>query len=82
MIISSNSIHHIKKTKEKKIVRLNIVILTNIKAQKKNDVSITDRSSNKLRVDVIRLGAFYVCDDTHDEILETIFHGDNYITMN
>ena len=32
--------------------------------------------------EVIRLGAFYVGDDEHDEILETNFQGKNYIMMN
>ena len=45
-------------------------------------MSLTLRVKNKLRGDVIRLGGFYVCNDTHDEILETIFQGKNYIEMN
>ena len=52
---------------------MNTVILTKVKVKLINDVNLTDRASNKLRYDAIRYGAVYVCDGTHDEILETIF---------
>ena len=42
-----------------------------------NGISITTGASNKLRENEIRLGAVYVCDDSHDEILETIFQTNN-----
>ena len=61
------------KKMEEKLFRLNTFILTKIKLQSINDVSLPGKSSNKFRGDSIRLGAFYVCDVTHDEILETIF---------
>ena len=54
---------------------MNTVILTKLRVQSIHDVDITARTSNKLRGDKIRLGAVYICDDTHDEILETIFKG-------
>ena len=54
---------------KKKIVRLNTVILTQVRVQSINDVNIADWDSNKFRINTIRLGAFYVCDDTHDEIM-------------
>ena len=38
-----------------------------------NYVSLTARASNNSRDDTIRLGAVYVCDDEHDEIIEKIF---------
>ena len=47
-----------------------------------NDVALPSISPNKLRGDTIRLGAVYVCDDLHDEILETVFQLKNYLTMN
>ena len=56
-----------------KIVRFNTVILTEVKVQSINDVAITTRDSNKLRGDIIRLGAVYVFNDAHDEILEKCF---------
>ena len=43
------------KNKEKN-VRLNTVILTNVKVKSINDISINSISSNKLRGDAIRLG--------------------------
>ena len=52
---------------------MNTVILTKVKVKLINDFNLTDRASNKLRYDAIRYGAVYVCDGTHDEILETIF---------
>ena len=45
-------------------------------------VASTSRASNKFRGGAIRLSAVYFCDDTHNEILETIFQCDNYIMMN
>ena len=38
-----------------------------------NDVALPARSSNTLRCDAIRLGAVYVCDKLHHEIIATIF---------
>ena len=61
---------------------LNTVVLTKIKVQPINDVDIHDRASNKFRGGDIRLGPVYVFDDTHDEILETIFQDNYYMTMN
>ena len=61
-----------KKKQEKTIVGLNTVILTKVKVQSINDVSHPTRASNELRGDTIRLGAVYICDGAHDEILETI----------
>ena len=72
MLISSNGILLIK-NKGKTIVSLNTVILTKAKVQLINYVALSDRASNNLRGDVISLGAVYVCDVTHNEILETIF---------
>ena len=52
---------------------MNNVILTKVKVQPINYTAPPDRASNKFRGDAIRLGAVYICDVTHDEILETIF---------
>ena len=52
---------------------MNTVILTKVKVKLINDVPLPDIAPNKLRSDVIRLVSFYVCDVTHDEILETVF---------
>ena len=38
-----------------------------------NDISLPDRSSNRLRGDATMFGTIYVCDVTNNEILETIF---------
>ena len=65
----------------KTIFGLNTVISTMVKLQSINDVDIPSRASNHLRVDSIRLVCVYVCGDTHDEIMETIFQGRNYIMM-
>ena len=62
-----------KKNEGKKIVRLNNLILTKVEVQSINDTALTAIASNKFRGDAIRFGSVYVCDDTHDEILETIF---------
>ena len=70
------------KIMKEKNVRLNTVILTEVNIQSINDIDLYDRASNNLRGGVIRFGAIYVCDVTHDEILETIFQGKNYIMMN
>ena len=61
------------KINEGKNVRLNTVILTKVRVKPINDVVLTDRASDKFRGDTSMLGAAYVCDVTHDEILETIF---------
>ena len=55
------------------IVRLNNLILTKVEVQSINDATLTAIASNNFRGDAIRFGSVYVCDDTHDEILETIF---------
>ena len=52
---------------------MNTTILTKLKVQSINDVTIPDRESNKLRGDEISLGTVYVFDVTYDEILDTIF---------
>ena len=52
---------------------MDIVILTKVKVKSINDVAISDRASNKVRGDAIRLGAAYVFDVTQNEILEKIF---------
>ena len=62
-----------EKNKGKITLRLNTVILTKVKVKSINDVALPDKASNKLRGDTIRLSAVYVCDFTHDEIMETIF---------
>ena len=61
----------------KNIARLNTVTLPKVNLKSINDVNIPDRASNKLRGDVIRLGVVYVCDDTHNEILEAIFSSED-----
>ena len=43
-----------------------------VKSKSINDVALPAKVSNTLRGDEIRLGGFYVSDDTHDEITETI----------
>ena len=60
------------------------VILTKLKLQSINYVYLHDRASNNIKGGVIRLGYVYVCDVTHDEILDTIFsreelHYDKFI---
>ena len=52
---------------------MNTVILTKVKVKSINDVAIPDRDSNKFRGDEIRLGAVYICDESHYEIIDTIF---------
>ena len=61
------------KNQGKKIVRLNTFILTTVNMQSINDFDIITRDSNKLLCDTDRLGAVYVCDDVHDEIIEICF---------
>ena len=53
----------------KTIFSFNAVILTKVKVQSINDVALPDIVSNKLRGGAIWLGAVYVCDPTHYEIL-------------
>ena len=60
---------------------LKTVILTKLRVQSINGVSLPYIASNKLRIDSIRLVNVYVCDLTHDEILETNFQGNNKIMM-
>ena len=43
------------------------------KSKSINNVALPDIASNKLRGDSVMLVAVYVCDYTHDEILEIIF---------
>ena len=81
LIISSDCIHLVKK-KERNFFRLNTVTLTKVKLKSINDVALDDRASNTLRGDTIRLGAVYVFDDIHDEILETVFQDNYYMMMN
>ena len=64
------------------IVRLNTYILTRVKIKSTKYVALPSRASNKLSGDTIRLDTVSVRDNTHDEIMETIFQGKNYITMN
>ena len=71
-----------KKHQVKTVVRLYTVILTKLKLQSMNYLSITTRASNRLRDNVIRIGAVYVCNDAHDEILGTIFEIKNKVIMN
>ena len=52
---------------------MNTVILTKVKVKSITDADFTDRSSNELSGDTIWLGAVYVYDDAHNEILETFF---------
>ena len=61
----------------KTIVKLNTVILTKVKVQPINYAALTTIASDKLKGNVIRLGEVYVCDNVHDEILETKFQGEN-----
>ena len=58
---------------KRKIVRYNTDILNRVKVKSINDVALPYKASNNLRGDLISLGTVYVCDDTHNEILETIF---------
>ena len=62
----------------KTIVGLNTVILTKVRVQTINDVALPGISYNTLRGDAIRLGDIYVCDVTHNEILETIFSREEF----
>ena len=54
---------------------LNDVIVTKVKVQSINHVSTTNIYSNNLRDNTIWLGAVYVCDGEHDEIIEKYFQG-------
>ena len=42
-----------------------------------NYVALPARASDNSICGEIRLGAVYICDDAHDEIIETNFQGDN-----
>ena len=55
------------------VVMLNNVILTKVRVQSINDVSLPTRASNKLRGDAIWLYAVYAFNYTHIDILETFF---------
>ena len=61
----------------KTIFRLNTVILTKVALKLINGVALTSRYSNNLRGDSTKLGSVYVCGDSHDKILKTIFQGKN-----
>ena len=61
------------KNEGNKIVRLNTVILTKLKVQSINDVTLPTRAPHNLRGEKIRLYAVHVCDDTKIEILENLF---------
>ena len=52
---------------------MNTVILTKVRVKSINDIALPYRDSNNLRCDSIRLGAVYICDESHDEILDTVF---------
>ena len=73
LLISSNDIDLMGGNEGGIIVRLNTMILTKVNVQSINNVALPERASNKFRGDAIRLFAVRACDDTHDEILETIF---------
>ena len=62
-----------EKNKGKTIVRLNTVALTKVKVKPINYVALPAIASNRSRGDAIRLDVVYVCDFTHDKILDTIF---------
>ena len=61
------------KKKTRKIVNLNPSILTKVMAQLINDVALPVGASKTFMGDEIRLGAVYVCDVTHMEIMWVIF---------
>ena len=82
LIITSNGILLTKNKTKKNVFRFTSVILIKVKVKSINYVALPYIALNTLRGDTIRLYAVYVCDDAHDEILETIFHGNNYITIN
>ena len=54
--------------RKKKEFRVNTIILTKVKSKSINDVAITNRASNNLRCNEIRVCAEYVCDESNDEI--------------
>ena len=56
---------------------MNTVILTKVKVKSINDIALPARALNNLRGHAIRLGAMYVHDDAHNEIAETVLHGNN-----
>ena len=66
-----------EKKRGRTVFGLNDVILIKVKVQSINDAALPTRDSNKFRGDAIRLGAVYVCDDSYDEIMDTIFQGNN-----
>ena len=49
------------------------MILTKVKVQSISNVNIPYRESNIFIIGTIRLGVVYVCDDIHNEIMDTIF---------
>ena len=57
-----------KMQRKKKEFRVNTIILTKVKSKSINDVAITNRASNNLRCNEIRVCAEYVCDESNDEI--------------
>ena len=62
-----------EKNEGKIIFRFDAGILGKVRVQSINYVNLHARASNKLRSGAIRLGDFYVCSDSQDEILDTIF---------
>ena len=58
---------------EETIFTLNTIILTKVTVKSINDVALPARASNNLISDAFCLGYVYVCDDTHNEIIKTIF---------
>ena len=65
--------HYGYENEGKKTVRLNTVILTEVKVKSINNVAIPNKASDNWKCDTLRLGAVYFCDESNDEILETIF---------
>ena len=57
----------------RKRIRLNAVILTNLKVKSINDLALNTITSNNLGVDAIMLGNVYVYDKAHNEIIVPIF---------
>ena len=59
------------------IVSFNTVILNEVKVKLINYVDLPTISSYKLMSNAISLVTVYFCGDVYDEILETIFQGEN-----
>ena len=65
--------HCMEKYWRKNHCQVEYFILSKVRVQPINDVNLPDRESNKLGGDKIKLGAVYVCNDTHNGILRIIF---------